>query len=156
PSVAPAPKQAWSEVMSPGENRAAAYALRPASIRPAANPGPRPANINAHRAVASAKPRALAARARLLHSRSRADPTRAAAGPLPTLATRCPAIMIRIRTAKPLTGSAKSRRMDGQATPSAPSGSPRAAKARATIVTGTHRVFRATLSYLGSAMLSPT
>src|SRR5207245_4272080 len=155
PSIAPAPKQPCIEVRTPGEKRAAAYALRPASIRPAAAPATRPASIKGHQPGARAKPKALAAYARLLHRSSHPAPTRAAAGPLPRLATRWPPIMTRIRLPKPLTGNAKSRRTDGHATPSAPSGSPRAAKARATIVTGAQRFSRATV-WTGYAIADTT
>ena len=99
--------------------------MSPASIAPCAQSRQQPAEHHHAPPRASAKPLRLATMVTLLYSSSRPTPIRATTCPLKKLIYRYPTIAVDSSTPSWLMGKPKVLRIDGHATPSTPSGSPR-------------------------------
>jgi hypothetical protein len=130
PIATPSPKNACSQFMCRGPNAVAAYALSPASIAPPPNPASSAHGTIVHRPGDAAYPaRAMPAIAVLAPS-SQPTPTRAMVNPATTLEVRYPAVPA--NSSRP-TDSVETRKVvliDGQPTPSRPSGRPRLMNAK--------------------------
>ncbi|SCE91347.1 hypothetical protein GA0070558_11389 [Micromonospora haikouensis] len=130
PMATPRPKKACIQFMWRGPNALAAYALSPESIAPEPSPSSSAQPVVTASPGLDAYPVSARLASRVLPASSRPTPSRAREKPASTLAVRYPVVpAVSIRPTASV-GTSKSARMDGQPTPSSPSGRPRLTKAR--------------------------